>query len=201
MLRILAALTSAGALLGGCVEYDSPHSGLREGPICPTDIDGCPDAGEREDAGRDAGRDAGPPPAAVPCRVTGGGQIVEGARPDSFGGNAQPFRGGMLGHWNHVTHDDGHLIGRPTSIECFNVAGDPADPPSAPANAARFTGTGRFGGETCTFEVYVEDHGEPGTDDVYEIDIDCPTQSYSAGGTLLHGNIQIHAVPPGHMPR
>lgn len=144
-----------------------------------------------------------PPPKPVLCRVTGGGQIIAGENPDSFGGNAQPFQTGVGGHWNHVTHDgEGHLIGVPDSITCFNVAGEPAAPPEAPANAAEFSGTGTWNGEEgCTFTVYVEDHGEPGTSDFYSITVTCPSGvSYSAGDTLLHGDIQIHDVPPGHQP-
>ncbi len=149
------------------------------------------------------------PPPKVLCRVTGGGQILAGENPDTFGGNAQPFRTYVGGHWNHITHEGDHLIGRPDTIECFTVEGDPAAPPDAPANAARFSGTGTWNGEEgCEFTVYVEDHGEPatqggapGTDDFYSIEITCESgATYSAGDTLLHGNIQIHDVPPGHMP-
>jgi hypothetical protein len=39
------------------------------------------------------------------------------------------------------------------------------------------------------FKVYVEDNGEPGKNDVFKISL---SNGYSAGGTLLNGNIQIH---------
>lgn len=141
---------------------------------------------------------------AGPCRVTGGGRIMAYGSPDSFGGNAQPFpRGGVDGEWNHVTHDGDHFHGDPASIECFNVAGAPAAPPAAPANAILFSGMGRFNDEEgCDFAVYIEDHGEPGTEDFYAIDVWCPSGvSYGAANTLLDGNLQIHAVPVGRVRR
>jgi hypothetical protein len=190
MLCAAGALTGVGALFGGCVAEDTKTLSSAHQVT--------PDAGQPK-------HDAGIPK--VLCRVTGGGQIEAGENPDSFGGNAGPFRGGARGHWNHVTHDDGHLNGSDIDfVECSVVEGDPAAPPDAPANAIRFGGTGTFNGEECSFVVYIEDHGEPaleegapGTEDFYSIDIDCPTTDYSAENTLLHGNLQIHEVPPGHL--
>src|SRR5574337_387645 len=45
-----------------------------------------------------------------------------------------------------------------------------------------------------TFHVYVEDNGEPGTHDVFKIQIfdSNGVQVYSNGGTIISGNIQIH---------
>ncbi|HZS74138.1 MAG TPA: post-COAP-1 domain-containing protein, partial [Candidatus Nitrosotalea sp.] len=45
-----------------------------------------------------------------------------------------------------------------------------------------------------TFHVYVEDNGEPGTYDVFKIQIfdSHGVQIYSNGGTIISGNIQIH---------
>lgn len=43
-----------------------------------------------------------------------------------------------------------------------------------------------------TFYVYVEDNGEPGRNDEFIIEL---SNSYSAGNTLLCGNIQIHTKP------
>jgi hypothetical protein len=160
---------------------------------------GCANA---EDVGLSEGRKVTPPPPEVElCRVTGGGRILAGESPDSFGGNAQPFGTDVDGEWNHVTHDGAHFHGDPDTIECFNVEGAPAAPPHAPANAILFSGTGTFDGEDgCAFSVYIEDHGEPGTSDVYMIDISCTSgASYSAGNTLYNGNLQIHSVPAGHL--
>jgi hypothetical protein len=137
------------------------------------------------------------------CRVTGGGQILTGDSPDSFGGNAQPFRDGVDGEWNHVTHDGDYFHGDPSFIQCFDVAGAPAAPPDAPANAIWFSGTGGWNDEEgCTFSVWIEDHSEPGTSDFYMIDVSCENgESYHAGNVLLHGNLQIHDVPAGHIAR
>lgn len=140
------------------------------------------------------------PPENELCRVTGGGRILADDSPDSFGGNAQPFRTDIDGEWNHVTHEGDHFHGDPAFIDCFDVEGDEARPPRAPTNAIEFGGTGRWNDEEdCSFFVHIEDHGEPGTSDVYRIDIWCTSgASYSAGDTLLDGNLQIHEVPPGH---
>lgn len=144
------------------------------------------------------------PPKRVNCRMTGGGQIIAGANPDSFGGNAQPFRfGGVDGEWNHVTHEGDHFHGDPDTIVCLPPVGEnDAPPPAAPTNAMLFSGTGLWNNDiVCDFVVYIEDHGEPGSDDYYEIEIDCGGFVYTAGDTLLHGNLQIHEVPAGHLPR
>lgn len=162
--------------------------------------------GQASDLGLASGRKVKPPPPeeTVPCRVTGGGQIVAGEFPDTLGGNAQWFRGDPDGEWNHLTHEGEHFHGDPDFIECYVDEND-EEPPEAGASAIRFTGTGTYiqgpyEGEECTFEVYIEDHGEPGTDDFYEITITCGgTEVYSAANTLLHGNLQIHEVPPGQL--
>lgn len=143
-----------------------------------------------------------PPPEVTLCRVTGGGQILADDNPDSFGGNARPSFNS--GHWNHVTHEGDHLSGvpDPESIVCFNTGENDAPPPAAPANTIEFSGTARWDHRNdCEFFVHIEDHGEPGTDDVYEITVTCGgVEVYSAGDTLLHGNLQIHEVPPGQLP-
>ena len=153
--------------------------------------------------------DAGPPPVTGLCRLTGGGQILaadEGDRPDSFGGNAAPFRGGFRGEWNHVTHDGLHFHAHTiTFVECTVGAND-EQPPEAGFSEIYFEGEGTLNREECTFQVWAEDHGEgrnaPARDQ-YAIAIDCPTTDYDTGDPedLLHGNLQIHPVPPGFRPR
>lgn len=139
------------------------------------------------------------------CRVTGGGQIEAGDFPDSFGGNAQPFRGDVIGHWNHVTHEGGHLLGDPEFVDCYD-AGNDEEPPSAGAAGIMFGGPAIWNGDDdCEFEVDIQDHGEGGPaagPDFYSIAVFCGgSLVYEAANDLLHGNLQIHAVPPGHMPR
>lgn len=148
----------------------------------------------------------------VPCRVTGGGQILWGTgddEVDSFGGNAQPFpRRDDWGEWNHVTHEGRHFVGDPLEIECGEEFND-EEPPAAGADTITFRGVGTFDGEDCTFTVYIEDHGEPSAradapsfrTDYYQIDIDCEgtEDDYFAGDWLYHGNLQLHEVPPGHL--
>lgn len=138
------------------------------------------------------------------CRVTGGGRILWEDHPDSFGGNAGPFRTGVDGEWNHVNHEGNHFHGDPETVDCWNSDGLPPDPPRAPFNTIRFTGSGYWDehDEECTYAVEIEDHGEPGTEDHYLIDITCTGGvSYFASGTLFDGNLQIHAVPRGRLPR
>lgn len=136
------------------------------------------------------------------CRVTGGGRVLADGSPDSFGGNAQPFGTDVDGEWNHVTHDGDHFHGDPASIDCFDVEDSPTTVPIRSANAILFSGTGTWNDEDgCDFTVYIEDHGEPGRADVYQIDISCPSGArYSAGDTLYKGNLQIHSISPGHLP-
>lgn len=135
------------------------------------------------------------------CRVTGGGRILAGDSPDSLGGNAQWFRGTVFGEWNHLTHEGQHFHGDPDYIECFELQND-EEPPEAGAAGIWFSGTGSYDGDDdCTFAVYIEDHGEP-EEDYYWISISCTGgASYTTGDWLYDGNLQIHAIPPGHMPR
>jgi hypothetical protein len=55
---------------------------------------------------------------------------------------------------------------------------------------AKFTGTADVNGVQETFEVEVDDCGEPGDADTFSI----KTATYSASGILLSGNIQIHSA-------
>lgn len=157
-----------------------------------------PDAGQAPDAGREE-------PGL--CRMTGGGQIVgEGENPDSFGGNAAPRRGDFTGEWNHVTHDGAHFHGHEIDYVACYVNDNDEEPPEAGFAEMVFRGEGTFEGEDCTFEVEVEDHGEganaPARDE-YSIRIDCPgtENDYVTDdeAEILHGNIQIHPLPPGFL--
>jgi hypothetical protein len=54
-----------------------------------------------------------------------------------------------------------------------------------------FSGTGTVGRDAVTFQVTVDDNGEPGTGDVFKIAI---TGVYNSthSGNLAQGNVQVH---------
>jgi len=58
---------------------------------------------------------------------------------------------------------------------------------------ATFAGTATLNGkEGFTFKVYVEDNGEPGSNDKFSITIKEIPGGYTKSGTLTKGNVQIH---------
>jgi hypothetical protein len=59
---------------------------------------------------------------------------------------------------------------------------------------ARIEGSGTIDGEAMTYEIIATDTAEPGAgQDSFTITVQPTTgPPYSAGGTLLHGNIQVH---------
>lgn len=146
-----------------------------------------------------------PPRDVVGCWITGGGQI----EPDdseyvggAFGFNAMSMRNETYrGRLNHVTFEGDHFRGRTVEgIECTVVEGQEPDPPDADPVIAEWWGAGIWNDDhDCDYLVRVEDHGEPGTDDVYELTVFCGgVVVYSAGDVIARGNIQIHPPNPGH---
>jgi hypothetical protein len=133
----------------------------------------------------------GTPPTATPTRaptrtptpdlrliveVTGGGNILDKAV--NFGFNADPTPSGHLNY-----HDDQqgiHLVS--DSITMFEQTGP---------NEVTFMGQGHVGADPVSFTVRVQDNGEPGTSDYFEIHI-TGTHVSNRAGTLSQGNIQIH---------
>ena len=127
------------------------------------------------------------PPKLTPGKVTGGGQIALSPKAKaSFGFNVmyqegEPAPKGELQYVDHATgmivhsHDMTSLVVSPDKTK------------------ATFEGTCTIDGVSgFTFAAYVEDNGEPGKNDVFKITL---STGYSAGGTLLNGNIQIHKKP------
>lgn len=128
------------------------------------------------------------------CRkVTGGGQITIGTSGKAnYGFNVQQPIGavkpkGQLEYRDHSTGADYHSVAMTTLTVSDNFM------------KATFTGKIIRKGSTttctsanpCTFTVKVEDNGEPGRDDKFEITI---SDSYAAGQgqKIAKGNIQIH---------
>ncbi|MEN8114639.1 MAG: vWA domain-containing protein [Actinomycetota bacterium] len=141
--------------------------------------------------------------------VTGGGQIGKGKKAENFGGNVGFLADfSIVGQWNF--RDGANKIHMHSlSIEYlqfFMIGGDPADPPTANANAAVFGGTARVKVgtdkwiDTCVFHAWIEDHGEPEVADAFEIGFDCGADGgpWFYGQTPLDtGNLQIHSGVKG----
>jgi hypothetical protein len=98
------------------------------------------------------------------------------------------------GHFNYVNHITGlHINGPVDSVVV--TATNPNDPSGA--RTVRFCGNCGPGAnvDSCRFVVTVEDHGEPGTNDVFCLNVtgvgaglpetQCPP-------TIARGNIQFH---------
>jgi hypothetical protein len=121
--------------------------------------------------------------------VTGGGQIPV-PDPDStgratFGFNAQPDKkGGAKGNFNYVNHVTGlHVNGPVNDIQVIAVY------PNGSAKTVLFSGTC---GDTCSFTVIVEDHGEPGTSDQFGVTIIGDDSEVRSQRVISRGNIQFH---------
>jgi hypothetical protein len=124
-----------------------------------------------------------------PIKVTGGGQIPV-LDPDStgratFGFNAQPDKkGGVKGNFNYVNHVTGlHVDGPVNDIQVIAVY------PNGSAKTVLFSGTC---GDSCSFTVIVEDHGEPGTSDEFGIRVIGGPTEYRSQRVISRGNIQFH---------
>jgi hypothetical protein len=128
------------------------------------------------------------PPRLTPGKVTGGGQI-EISLPKgkaSFGFNVMYQEGWAApkGELQYVDHTTKMIVHGPSMISLV-VSSD--------KTKATFVGTCTINGVGgFTFKAYVEDNSEPGTNDVFKISL---SNGYTAGGTLLNGNIQIHKKP------
>lgn len=123
-------------------------------------------------------------------KVTGGGhgKIPEsmGIPGGSFGFNIRYYEGypAPEGELQYVDHATGMKVHGHDMIDLY-VSPDWI--------IAEFTGYCTIDGvDGFTFRVYVEDNGEPGKNDVFQIEL---SNGYSAGNSLLCGNIQIHVKP------
>ncbi|HEV2751857.1 MAG TPA: choice-of-anchor P family protein [Gemmatimonadales bacterium] len=130
-----------------------------------------------------------PPPGCTPADfVTGGGWITgtpSGAKAN-FGVGGGIKQGAF---WGHLTYID-HGSNGPT-VKGTGVTGYSADPNSP--TMRRIQGTAEVNGRSgFTYEVDVADNGEPGRNDTFTIQLSGTGYSYSAGGSLDGGNIQLH---------
>jgi len=119
-----------------------------------------------------------------PTRVTGGGQVPGngGSGLASFGLNIRTDASGASGNMNVKDHGTGQMI-KLVGINSVTVSGD----------HVTVMGTCRIGnGPTESCRIDAEDNAEPGAGaDVFELEVGGGS-SYSGGGVLTRGNIQVH---------
>jgi hypothetical protein len=112
--------------------------------------------------------------------VTGGGYVL------NKDGVKQHFAvaGGIknAAFWGHLTYMDkaAGLKVKGTGVTAYTVTGP---------TSRHIEGTAEINGSPGTYQVDVADNGEPGRNDTFAIRL---PNSYTAGGTLAGGNIQLH---------
>ena len=142
-------------------------------------------------------------PFAFACggKVTGGGQCVVGDNTTipsaSFGFNAMWFSRDPTpkGEINYVDHITGVHVHVHHLIYLMVWFDEPGNKPW-PLMKAEFGGpctVNGVGGHSV--DVYVEDHGEPGKNDIFYIKLDGAYLGGSLTDPILAGNIQIHKPP------
>lgn len=126
-------------------------------------------------------------------KLTGGGWIIgtPSGEKANFGVQAGIRRGAFWGGLNYIDHGTGmHVKSRTVTSVTF----DPED-----ADCLIITYDVTIDGEPGQAIVRACDKGEPGRDDIFEIEL---SNGYVAGGDLGGtrpggGNIQLHKCPPG----
>jgi hypothetical protein len=151
----------------------------------------CDDGNECTAGDTCSGGTCEPGTTAVACKVTGGGGLTTGGDKVSFGFNAQTgsFKG-QLEYHNHTQKTTYHSV----SIDPLVITPIISCSANASVSGKRATFTGMIkkkGNPTPQeFTVMVEDCGEPGRNDFFDISI--PVYSESRSGPLDRGNIQVH---------
>ena len=129
-----------------------------------------------------------PPPPPPPCDfLTGGGwiRLTSGAKAN-FGVAGGIKNGAFWGHLNYIDHGNG------MHVKATAVTGYQTDPNDADCRIIDYTVT--IDGQPGTARVRACDKGEPGRNDIFQIQL---SNGYFAGGDLggSHpggGNIQLH---------
>ncbi len=120
-------------------------------------------------------------PTATAGQSTGGGQVWNGAHSDqvAFGFNAKSDQNGVKGECTVVDPSTS------TKIKCLD-----ATTMVQTATHATIFGDATVNGAPTTYRIDVYDNAEPGAgSDTFKIQTD---SGYTVGGTLTHGNIQVH---------
>jgi len=134
-------------------------------------------------------------------KVTGGGQCIVGDDDEvpsaSFGFNAMWFSRDPTpkGELNYIDHTTGMHVHIHT-LTYLQVWEDLPGNKPYPLMKATFGGPCTIDGIEGYFaDVYVEDHGEPGTNDKFQITLSTGYVGGSDTVPMLVGNIQIHKPP------
>jgi hypothetical protein len=117
--------------------------------------------------------------------VTGGGFITapSGAK-ENFGVAGGIKNGAFWGHLTYLDHGTG-LKAKGTGVTAYAITGP---------TSRHIEGNAEVNGQSgFTYTVDVNDQGEPGRSDTFAITL---SNGYSAGGTLVGGNIQLHEPCP-----
>ncbi len=131
-------------------------------------------------------------------KVTGGGQCIVGNNTmipsASFGFNAMwfsrnPTPNGEINYVDHISGQHVHVHDL-TYLEVWQD--EPGNKPW-PMQKAKFGGLDVYTGKMV--DVYVEDLGEPGKNDIFYIKLDGMYLGGSLTDPILAGNIQIHKPP------
>ncbi len=120
-------------------------------------------------------------PALLGDFVTGGGFITgtpSGLRAN-FGVAGGIKNGALWGHLTYIDHGSGMQV-KGTAVTSYQTID---------TTTRRITGTATINGVAGTYDVIVSDKGEPGTNDTLAITL---SNGYTASGTLVGGNIQLH---------
>ena len=134
-----------------------------------------------------------PPPPTECDKLTGGGWIVgtPSGEKGTFGVSGGIRRGEFWGHLNYIDHGNG------MHVHSTAVTGYAVDPNDSTCRIIDYDVD--IDGSSGTARVRACDKGEPGRDDIFQIQV---SNGYFAGGDLGGdqpggGNIQLHKCPPG----
>jgi len=113
--------------------------------------------------------------------VTGGGWISLPSGAKGTFGVAGGIKNGLWGHLTYIDHGAGGPHVKGTGVTAYVVVDD---------TTRRVEGTAEVDGRAgFTYAVVVSDHGEPGRDDTFSLQL---SNGYQASGSLAGGNIQLH---------
>lgn len=116
--------------------------------------------------------------------VTGGGRIPASGDQASFGVAGGIKNGGWWGHLTYIDHGTGMKV-KGTGVTGYTTP-DPVNKP----NLRHIKGNCEINGASgYTYDIDVDDEGEPGINDTFYIKL---SNGYSAGSKLDGGNIQLH---------
>ena len=112
--------------------------------------------------------------------VTGGGRINPDDGKATFGVAGGIKNGGFWGHLTYIDHVSGMKV-KGTGVTAYEILSD---------TRRRIKGNCEINGQTgYTYTVEVDDAGEPGRGDTFDIQL---SNGYHAANNLAGGNIQLH---------